>query len=388
MSTILTNILRIQDPTGLSYCLGTLSASEIKQLTMVPVVTESIPTDGDEYLQLNENSDHGYQRAGETKRMIQITNFVKDRPPCVIPPVLLSCRGKWTFVSDKNNSDYGTLEADELAAIVDGQHRLGGLWRLVNDDNIPDEVRDKPIPFMAILDMPLEREREEFVDINGKQIGVKKSLIAYLDREDTFVGRAADALMNDEESVFRGRIDEQKQRDWTLILFKAAQECVGEMFGSELTVKFDPEHNEDQQEMGLEFVLRYWQIVSESLPQYWSDVELLPVVGTKKSKDRPGRSKFRYRLLEETGIRAFSRLAQEVMNYAWIDGASSPSWDTVADLMRRLGTSEELQWVLSKPRLNPEVAKRDVLLKSTGKAGVTRIFGYLKKEFMRAIQSR
>ena len=116
--------------------------------------------------------------------------------------------------------------ADRLAAIVDGQHRLGGLWRLAHDDSLPDEIRDKPIPFMAILDMCLEREREEFVVINGKQIGVKKSLIRYLGREDTFQGRAADALMNDEESVFRGRIDEQKARDWTLILFGAAQECV------------------------------------------------------------------------------------------------------------------------------------------------------------------
>ena len=96
------------------------------------------------------------------------------------------------------------------------------------------------------------------------------------------------------------------------------------MFGSLLELKFDPVKNEDQQEAALEFVLKYWQIVSESLPQYWADIVQMPPIGVAKSKQFPGRSRFKYRLLEETGIRAFSRLAEEVMNYAWIDGSSSP----------------------------------------------------------------
>ena len=388
MPSELKDVLLVKDPTGLSYCLGTLSATEIKQLTMVPVVSESLSPQVETELRLNEDSQNGYQRAGEPKRMGAIADFVKSRPACIIPPVLLSCRDSWTFIPDSESASTGRLVADRLAAIVDGQHRLGGLWRLAHDDSLPDEIRDKPIPFMAILDMCLEREREEFVVINGKQIGVKKSLIRYLGREDTFQGRAADALMNDEESVFRGRIDEQKARDWTLILFGAAQECVSAMFGSLLELKFDPVKNEDQQEAALEFVLKYWQIVSESLPQYWADIVQMPPIGVAKSKQFPGRSRFKYRLLEETGIRAFSRLAEEVMNYAWIDGSSSPSWDTVEDLMTRLGESEELKWVLAKPRYKPEVLVRDPLLKSTGKAGVERIFNYLKSEFVKVTQSR
>ena len=37
--------------------------------------------------------------------------------------------------------------------------------------------------------------------------------------------------------------------------------------------------------------------------------------------------------------------------------------------MTKLGESEELKWVLAKPRYKPEVLVRDPLLKSTGKAG-------------------
>ena len=190
MGTRLPNTLQIEDPTGLTYFLGVLHASEIKELTMVPVVTMSPPTTEDAALQLNENSQNGYQRAGEAKRMQQIAEFVQKRPACVIPPVLLSCRGQWTFEPNSKSSSVGTLVAVDLAAIVDGQHRLGGLWLLARDHNSPDELRNRVIPFMAIADMSLEDEKQEFVDINGNQRGVKKSLLRYLDRHASFSGRA------------------------------------------------------------------------------------------------------------------------------------------------------------------------------------------------------
>jgi DNA-sulfur modification-associated len=85
-----------------------------------------------------------------------------------------------------------------VAAIIDGQHRLGGLLRLVNDGEVGDELKSRPIPFMAIELMDMDREKQEFVDINYNQQGVKKSLIHYLNREDNFFGKAAAALMEDE----------------------------------------------------------------------------------------------------------------------------------------------------------------------------------------------
>ena len=388
MPTELKNVLLVEDPTGISYCLGTLSATEIKQLTMVPVVSESQPGETDREMLLNEDSTNGYQRAGEARRMSAITNFVRSRPECVIPPVLLSCRGKWRFIPNAKNSMTGSLRAEELAAIVDGQHRLGGMWRLTRQEDAPEEVRGKPIPFMAVMDMDVERERQEFVDINNNQRGVKKSLIRYLERDDSFAGRAAAALMEDEESVFRGRIDEQRRRDWTIVLFGAAQECVKEMFGPLLKVKFNPEKSDRQQESGLVFVLKYWQIVSDSFPDYWADMRLMPSIGSQKSGDFPGRNGFQYRLLEETGIRAFARLANEVLTYAWIEGASAPSWDTVEDLMRKLSKSELVELILTKPIRNAAVEKFNPLLKSTGKAGVELIFTYLRSELVSAMQNR
>ena len=387
MGTRLTNVLLVQDPTGLKYFLGTLHASEIKELTMVPVVTRSPPTADNPELQLNEHSSDGYQRAGDTNRMAKIAEFVKQRPACVIPPVLLSCRGKWNFHASSKNPSTGVLIAEDLAAIVDGQHRLGGLWRLSMDANSSPDLKNRVVPFMAVADMTLEDEKQEFVDINGNQRGVKKSLLRYLDRHATFSGRAATALMEDEESVFKGRIDEQKKRDWTLMLFGATQECVDEMFGRALQIKkFDPGINAHQQESALEFALQYWRTLRDALPKFWSDIERMPSVAVRKSKEYPGTTAFRYRLLEETGLRAFSRLGCDLFAMTWMDALQTPSWETIAKYLESLGGSEKIDLILSKPKLRPEVLHENPLLKSTGKAGVDTLYLYLKDELLKAAQ--
>ena len=389
MGTKLQHVLCIEDPTGLRYFLGTLHASEIKELTMVPVVTLTPPEAEHPDLWLNEDSEAGYQRAGELRRMQLIADFIRQRPNCVIPPVLLSCRGKWTFEPASKASTTGTLVAHDLAAIVDGQHRLGGLWRLAADTDAPPELKNRIVPFMAIADMSLEDEKREFVDVNSNQRGVKKSLLRYLERHVSFSGKAATALMEDEESVFQGRIDEQKKRDWSLILFGAAQDCVDELFGRALQIKkFDPARYLHQQETALEFTLTYWRTVKEALPMFWADIDKLPAVRVHKSKEHPGTRAFEYRLLEETGLRAFSRLGCDLFAMTWMDALQTPSWETIAQYLASLGSDDHVQLVLSKPKLRPEVLQEDPLLKSTGKAGVERIHLHLKDALMKVAQNK
>ena len=223
----------------------------------------------------------------------------------------------------------------------------------------------------------------------SNQRGVKKSLLKYLERHASFSGRAATALMEDEESVFKGRIDEQKKRDWSLILFGAVQECVDEMFGRALQIKkFDPAHNPHQQESALEFTLLYWRTVKDALPAFWADMEQMPAIGANKSKNHPGTRQFKYRLLEETGLRAFSRLACDLFAMTWMDALQTPSWDTIAQYLNALGASDKVALVLSKPRLRPEVLQEDPLLKSTGKAGVDRLHLHLSSVLWQVAQNQ
>jgi DGQHR domain-containing protein len=380
MPVELKNVLRVEDPCGLTYYLGTLTPKMIKQLTFVPVVTASAQ-EGDPAILLNERPEKGYQRAGEAKRMEAICKFVKSRPNCLIPPVVLASRGKWRFAPVSKQYDHlGMIQAEDLAAIIDGQHRLGGLLRLLGDPEATEQLKSRPIPFMAVDELPEENEKQEFVVINDNQKGVKKSLIHYLGRDKVFAGQAAAALMEDEESVFRGRIDIQKKHDWIVILFGAAKECVELMYDADFrkTRSFDPWKEDSIQEAAISYVLEYWKAVRDAMPEYWSDMDLMPAIGVKKSKENPGTSAFRFRLLEETGIRAMSRLASELFAITWMGGMRAPSFEAIRAHLSAMAENEQVRKALTKPKLDPTVVEMDSDLKSTGKAGVSAIFRYLR----------
>ncbi len=381
MPVELKNVLKVEDPSGLVYYMGTLAPEYIKKLTFVPVVSPS-QRSGDESILLNERPDKGYQRAGEIKRMETIAKFVKEHPRCLIPPVVLASRGKWHFTPTAKSDHFGTLQAEDLAAIIDGQHRLGGLLRLAHDPDAGADAKARTIPFMAVDNLPEEEERQEFVNINDNQKGVKKSLIHYLSRDKTFAGRAATALAEDEESVFKGRIGIQKREDWDIFLFGAAKECVDLMFGKKMTQvkKFDPTKDESVQEAAIEFVLKYWKAVRDAMPEFWSDMDKMPPFGLKRSKEQPGVSAFHYRLLEETGIRAFSKLANELFFLTWMDPLKAPAFDAIKEYLGKMTESADVRKALTKPKHDATVLEMDPNLKSTGKAGVDAIFLYLEAE--------
>ena len=48
------------------------------------------------------------------------------------------------------NSPFGSIEATDQAAIIDGQHRLGGLSMIAHDGESSDEALHRNIPFMAV----------------------------------------------------------------------------------------------------------------------------------------------------------------------------------------------------------------------------------------------
>lgn len=381
MNSELRNVLRVEDPTGLVYYLGTITPAEIKQLTFVPVVSASEREGQDESILLNERPNEGYQRSGEVKRMQKICEAVQSRPKCLIPPVVIATRGAWKFTAaSPKTPNFGTITASDQAAIIDGQHRLGGLLRLLKEA-ADESVKGRQIPFMAVDELDQQDEREEFMVINDNQKGVKKSLIHYLGKDKDFYGRAAYALMEDDGSPFKGRIDIQKKHDWDLVLFGAVKECVELMFGDAVRTakKFDPYKDEKIQERAIEYVLSYWKAVRENLPEFWADIEKMPPIGAKKSKEKPGTTAFTYRLLEETGIRAFSELASELFALTWMD-LGKPSFEQIGDYLSKMSGSDQLKKVLTKPKHDPTVLELDPKLDSSGKAGVKALSTWLHDE--------
>jgi len=190
--------------------------------------------------------------------------------------------------------------------------------------------------------------------------------------------------MEDDESPFKGRIDIQRRHDWSLILFGAAVECVELMFSKEFTTSkgYNPEANDETREASIEMVLTYWNKVSESMPQFWSDFEKLPPIQSKKSAAKPGIKKFDYRLLEETGIRAFSKLAADLFSISWLSQLAKPAWEEVSSLLTQLAGREKVKKVLTKPSKDPSILEIDPELQFSGKAGSDVIYRHLKEQLL------
>ena len=96
--------------------------------------------------------------------------YLLDNPNSIIPPILLSSRNHWIYTKD-GSSDLGNIEIKGRAAIVDGQHRAGGFILLSDEKEIIVDV-----PFILLLDLTKEDEKNEFVTINNSQKGVPKPL--------------------------------------------------------------------------------------------------------------------------------------------------------------------------------------------------------------------
>jgi DGQHR domain-containing protein len=368
----LENVMRVSDPSGLTYYLGTITPNQIMELTFVPCVLKV----NDDIL--NIRTQGGYQREGDRKRMTQIADFYKANLKSIIPPVLLSTRGAWAFSPQSKNSSLGTITASDQVSIIDGQHRLGGLSILAQDDNCPKEISLRHIPFIAVDFESIETEPTEFEIINGKQKGIKPSHLMYIRRNESFWGNAAHMLQTDPDSVFCGRIAISARRDWDLITFKAAQEIVAYTFDHVFCQNAFHPNTDDNQLKAMEILQRYWRSVSEVFDEMWSDIGFLPSPGQQRGT-AGGRTKFQFRLLEETGLRAFGRLGSNILLKSWLPGSADVAWDSVNSHLSRVAQNERVQLVMQKLRSHnrDEILAVDPKLIQQGLAGEKTLYSYL-----------
>jgi DGQHR domain-containing protein len=370
----ISNVLQIVDASGLTYYLGTISPAQIMELTFVPCVVRA----NDDVLVVRTND--GYQREGDGKRMKQIQEFYSSSLQSLVPPILLSTRGTWRFIPSAKGSTFGAIDASDLAAVIDGQHRLGGLSMLAQDASSSSEAKNRSIPFMAV-DLLVEKESEEFETINGKQKGIKPSHLKYIRRGETFTGNAATMLKEDEDSIFFERIAIDKRKDHDIITFGSACNLVDATFNNYFcsNTKFRPAESEENQAKAMQFLMQYWKIVSQVFNVMWSDISKLPSPGSPKTTSHPGRHKFEYRLLEETGLSAFARLSSQILWRAWIPASSDIAWATVENQLIKVSNDSIVNLALQKlkPENRDEILAINPLLVNQGQAGVTTLYNVI-----------
>ena len=298
------------------YLFGTIRSDKVKNVTFVPVIETGHKTC------LNEKVENGYQRPGSLFRMRAFARFLKDHPNSVVPPVLLSGRGNWQFEPSEHEKNSGRLVIQDQAAIVDGQHRLGGFVHLYESDG---EVRD--ISFILLPDLTVEQETKEFVVVNDRQKGVPKPLTAYLEATDD--AQVAWGLNEETNGPFTERITRTNLKPTHLFKLHSVGKQVKRLFslGALQDLSIDQK---------IEFMSRFWIIIADQLDEQWSDIEKLDDPTIKGSK----RGAFRYKLLELTGLVAWAYAGAQIFFHSYSE-EKGMHWDYVIRLVK---AASQIDW--------------------------------------------
>lgn len=290
-----------------NYLFGTIPSDKVKNVTFVPVIEYSRKTC------LNEIIEDGYQRPGSLTRMRAFAKFLKENPNSIVPPVLLSGRGRWKFEPIGQGQDSGKLIVQERAAILDGQHRLGGFVHLYESE---EDVRD--ISFILLPDLNPEQETKEFITVNNTQKGVPKPLTAYL--EGTEEAQIGWELNERPDSPFKGRITKTTLQRTHLFALHSVAKQVARLFALGDVQDLDINRK-------VEFMSDLWTIIADQLSEEWSDIEKLDDSETR------GRRDFMYKLLELTGLIAWSHTGAQIFLRSY-DKEVGMNWDNVRRLVK------------------------------------------------------
>ncbi len=295
-----------KSPEGeLEYFIGSVSSDTLKGLTFVPVIETSKKS------YLNEDAVEGYQRAGSTTRMNQFAEYLRENPLAVIPPVVVSGRGNWKF----EGKDFGTVRINGPAAVIDGQHRLGGYVRLFEKDG-----QTRMVDFILLPSLSLDQEKRVFLTINNNQVGVPKALTAYLEGSDDAL--AAWELNLREDSPLKGKIYRQKREKGNLFALHSVAKNIGRTFSHGA---FDSVAVEEKADI----LVQYWTKIADALPTEWADIE---------------RETAEYKLLELTGFIAWSWVAGDILGPEFDPDTKTVNWDGVAEKIDKLSSEGCIDW--------------------------------------------
>jgi DNA sulfur modification protein DndB len=296
------------------YYFATVESDKIKGITFVPVIENSKST------YLSEDTTDGYQRPGTKSRMNAFRKYLVDHVNSYVPPVLISSRDSWHFEPSDRDQMYGKLILEARAAIIDGQHRIGGYIALFEENN---DVR--PIDLVVLEGLTRDVEMREFIDVNSTQRGVPKALTEFL--EDEEAARLAWALNIDPESPFLGRITRVTMAKQNLFALHSVAGEIERLFKHGSLTDLD-------QDQKLDILIKYWEAIREERPEEWSDIEKLD------GDDAPGRKGFTYKLLELTGFIAWMRIGYQILGRSYFPGIGVV-WNNVTKLVRACG---EVDW--------------------------------------------
>jgi DNA sulfur modification protein DndB len=196
----------------------------------------------------------GYQRPRSPKRVRAYKEYLFDSD-AIITPIILNGNGQWHFYSE-NDSNIGDLICGGKASIIDGQHRVGGLSLYTRETG-----HSLPIPFVCYESLSIDEEIRIFDKINSEQVGLPKSIISYIRRDQDEYDWLAYELAQD--SVFTGIVSTDGKRKAGHIQLATLSKNLETLFDSKLTAI--------SKEKKLMLAKTYWRTIKDMWPAEWDN---------------------------------------------------------------------------------------------------------------------
>ncbi|RIV26429.1 DGQHR domain-containing protein [Alicyclobacillaceae bacterium I2511] len=205
--------------------------------------------------------ERGYP--GANRRSHSVSSIGGWVGSCANPQRSPSAKVVWGFVRGLTR-DRGTLVCTGPASIIDGQHRIEGIKRFL--DEYSTEVR---IPFCAIHNLDENEEIETFLIVNTTAKPIQKSHVHYLERDRDPISWVATQLATDPRSPFYGITAITGVRQWRRGLPVTLQNLVKMV--TVLYRKVDAK--KVPKEAMLEIALTYFSEIKNTFPEAWEDVK-------------------------------------------------------------------------------------------------------------------
>jgi DNA sulfur modification protein DndB len=206
-------------------------------------------------------SGKGYQRPVDPKRCDDFAQYLSKGDDALFTPILLNAAGGWEFVCyDKQRPAFGRLLCKSKASLMDGQHRMGGIQKYLQETN--SEIN---VPFLAFHCLDEDEEIKLFDTINTKAKGIGPSLSKFLRRDSDDISWAATELIVRKESPFYsiGSITGKRS--------KGRHVTLQNLYRTLHLLTADYRLSSFKKEEKLMIAMTYFSSIRDTFPEDWSD---------------------------------------------------------------------------------------------------------------------
>lgn len=277
-----------------------------------------------------EGQESGYQRQPETGRARKVARYLRTSVKPLMPlTVLLGLRREADVHSEADGSLSLILTDDDVLWEVDGQHRLAGFRRVIEEDGV-ERFRDYILPVVIMEGSSMESEAEQFRIINETMKKVRTDLARRIlammgrslagRREIISVGRGWEAtsvdilniLNTDRDSPWYGRIQPPNTR-------KQASHTIR-----------DASFSTSLKPVLTQRPFRDWRTerIADTLCEYWKAWQELVPDAFDHADD--------YVLLKTPGVFSLHELAYYVFEACRTRGKDNPNKDDFIEILRHL----------------------------------------------------